>query len=372
MVKIAILRREPGASFSMDVCANGLAGGLKAVRPDWEVVALAPPVGALTSANPWIKGLNKYYRRYWQYPRQARQCDADVFHIIDHSDGHLAYWLTKTNRPVVVTCHDLINFFQPDNIRDQARLAAVSTAIWKYAVRGITKADRIVTVSAHTARDVVKLLAVDAHKITPVANGVDPAFVSLPEETGVIRARQQLPADKFCLLHVGSNHPRKNVITVLKVLKMLLDQSLPVHLIKAGADFSAAQTAFIEKNDLWGAIAHFSKPGKSTLVDLYNAADVLLSPSCYEGFGITLLEAMACGTPVVTSNVTSLPEVVGEAGIMADPLDVAKLSQAVRHLYEDVDHRNDLIQRGLKRVPRFTWAHSAEQVAQVYEKLLDL
>jgi len=371
MVKVAILRRAPGASFSMDVCADGLIRGLRAVRPSWEIVELRPEGGGKRTRS-LIAGLQKYYRRYWQYPRRARRCDADLFHVIDHSDGHLVRWLSQTCQPTVVTCHDLINFFQPDNIRDQASLASVSTAIWKYSVRGVCQADWVVTVSKHTALDVTKWLNVEPARITPVPNGVDAAFQPLNEASSAIRARYDLPADKLCLIHVGSNHPRKNILTVLAVLKSLKDRGLSVHLIKAGASFSQAQTDFIELHSLEDAIAHFDQPNQTTLVDLYNAADVLLSPSLYEGFGITLLEAMACGTPVVTSNVTSLPEVVGDAGIMASPLDVDELAMGIQRLHNNDRYRRELIQSGLLRVKDFTWECSAEQVAQVYEKLLDL
>lgn len=375
MVRIAILCREPSLSFSMDVYAKGLVSGLRVRRPHWDIVSLHPPhtpsIGP-SVASAWLTGLQKYYQRYWQYPRTVRRYDVDLFHIIDHSDGHLAYWLPKTGKPVVVTCHDLINFLQPENISDQARLAFLSTAIWKYAVKGICQADHIVAVSQHTAKDVTHLLGVPAADLTPVPNGVDPAFRPFSiEEIAAIRQRYQISSEQFCLIHVGSNHPRKNVLAVLKVLAQLRNQEKKVCLIKAGAAFSQAQTAFIEAHGLSSAIIHLNKPAKESLVELYNAADALLSPSLYEGFGITLLEAMACGTPIITSNVTSLPEVVGAAGIMVNPRCVEEIVQAVSQLMQSNDDRQQLIEKGRARVKTFTWENTAEQVAQVYEKLLD-
>lgn len=371
MVRIAILCREPKVSFSMDVHAHGLIRGLRAVRPQWEIVELRP-VPTPTSGNPWLNGAKKYYRRYWQYPRTARQQDVDLFHVIDHSDGHLVYELPKTGKPVVVTCHDLINFLQPDNIRDQARLAWVSTAIWKYAVQGIGHADQIITVSQYTADNVVQLLQADPNKITAIPNGLDPAFKPLStQERQALRQRHQISQESFCLLHVGSNHPRKNVETVLNVLLQLREKGLPVCLIKAGADFNAAQIAFIETHQLASAILHLHKPNLNGLIEAYNLADVLLSPSLYEGFGITPLEAMACDTPVITSNTTALPEVVGEAGITVQPLDGNTITQEVMRLITDPAHRQQLIEWGRERITIFTWENTAEQVAQVYEKLLD-
>lgn len=370
MVRIAILRRELKASFSMDVYANGLVRGLRARRPDWEIIELQPK-RTLSTANPWWAGLQKYYQRYWQYPQFVRRQQVDLFHIIDHSDGHLAYWLSKTNQPTVVTCHDLINFLQPENIQDQAKLAFLSTAVWKYAVKGLRQADHIVTVSAHTAKDVTELLEIDPVNLTPVPNGVDPDFRPLSASAiASARARYGIVEDQFCLLHVGSNHPRKNVLSVLRALRQLRSQGMKICLIKAGAAFSQAQADFIEKNKLSTDIIHVSQPNKTSLIELYNMADVLLSPSLYEGFGITVLEAMACDTPVITSNVTSLPEVVGSAGMMVDPHSVEEIVQAVLQLTEE-GHRQQLISKGRERVKAFTWESTAEQVAQIYGKFLD-
>ncbi|MGB3788098.1 MAG: glycosyltransferase family 1 protein [Phormidesmis sp.] len=375
MVKIAILRRETGASFSMDVYADGLVNGLRTVRPDWAIAELRPPERKQSKGNSVvasiIAGISKYYRRYWQYPKLAARIQADLFHIIDHSDGHLAYRLSKTGKPVVVTCHDLINFRQPQNIQDQAKLPVISTAIWKYAVRGITKADNIVTVSKHTAKDVVELLAIAPSKITPIPNGVDPAFTPFSLEIRqTIRQKYGISPDKFCILHVGSNHPRKNILTILKVIKELRDQDMPIQFVKAGADFNQTQQSFIADHQLESWITRFDRPDSSALIELYNMSDVLMSPSLYEGFGITLLEAMACGIPVITSNVTSLPEVVGSSGIMVDPLSITGLSTAVLDLMKNSEYRNELIQQGYRRVKGFTWNSTAEQVAQVYENLM--
>ena len=371
MVRIAILRREPRASFSMDVYADGLVRGLRAVRPDWDILELQPSP-TVPGGNPWWTGVQKYYRRYGQFPRAARRCEVDLFHITDHSDGHLAYELCHTGQPVVVTCHDLINWLQPENIRDQARLAPVSRAIWKYAVRGLRRADQIITVSHHTAQDVVRLLKVNPLGVTPVANGVDPAFRPLPAAAiATIRRRYQIDPDQFCLLHVGSNHPRKNVLALLRVLHQLRDEGWPVRLIKAGAAFNREQSALIADQALAHHLIHLERPDQAQLVDLYNAADLLVPPSLYEGFGITPLEVMACGTPVVTSNVTSLPEVVGAAGIMVDPHRLEAIAGAVRQLMQSEPERQRLIQLGQARVQDFTWEATAAQVAQVYEKLLD-
>lgn len=173
------------------------------------------------------------------------------------------------------------------------------------------------------------------------------------------------------MLHVGSNHPRKNVSTILKVLEALKERGLPVHLWKAGADFTAEQKIFIQSYSLENFVTYLGKPEKYTLVQIYNAADVLISPSLYEGFGMTLLEAMACGTPVITSNVSSLPEVAGDAGILVEPMDVESIADAVHHLHNDSIYYKNLIDKGLVRVKAFTWEATAEQIAEVYERAIE-
>lgn len=370
-MRVAIVRRAPRASFSMDVYADGLVSGLKSVRPDWEIIELAPIAEDQQKSNSLLNGFGKYYERYLHYPLTVRKQEADIFHVIDHSDGHLVYWLKNTGKPIVVTCHDLINFIHPENATSQAHIPTVSMAAWKFAVGGIRKAHRIITVSAHTAKDVVQLLNVKPERLTVVPNAVDALFRPLPQtQAEVFRQQHQISPAKICLLNVGSNHPRKNVFTVLKAVEALKSKGVPIHLLKTGADFTSKQKIFIQTYNLEDCITYLGKPDKATLVEIYNAADILLSPSLYEGFGMTILEAMACKTAVITSNVTSLPEVAGDAAILVEPMNVQAIVEAVYHLHNNGEFRQRLIDKGFTRAELFTWDKTAEQVAKTYETLL--
>lgn len=366
-MRVAIVRRALNASFSMDVYADGIISGLKTVRPDWEIVELVPQPN--TAKKSLLSGIKKYYQRYWAFPAIVKKQQVDVFHIIDHSDGHIVYWLKNSGTPLVVTCHDLINFLQPENIGDQAQLPWLSTFVWKAAAKGICQADRIVTVSAHTAKDVTQILGVQPDRITVAPNAVEPLFHPLAS-ANELRQKYQIPPETICLLNVGSNHPRKNVFTALKVLKVLRDQGVSAHFLKTGADFTTEQRTFLQAHHLTDCATYLGKPDRSSLVEIYNAADILLAPSLYEGFGITLLEAMACGTPVIASNTTSLPEVVGDAAIVLDPMDAQAMAQAVCHISQDAAYRQLLIEKGLARAKLFTWQKTAEQIAEVYEHLI--
>lgn len=370
-MRVAIVRRLPKTSFSMDVYADGLVGGLKVVRPNWEIIELIPKSYAPNYTNLWSKGLAKYWERYFHFPSIVKQQKVDIFHVIDHSDAHITYWLKSTGKPVAVTCHDLINFIHPENIQDGSRIDIVSSAAWKFSVRGLCQANHIITVSGHTAKDVREILHIEPERLKIVPNGVEHFFNSLPHsEVEVFRQQYQISPNTICLLNVGSNQPRKNVWTIIKVLATLKAQAVPIHLFKAGADFTQEQKTFIKTHNLDKCITYLGKPDKAKLVQIYNAADILLSPSLYEGFGITILEAMACGTPVITSNVSSLPEVAGNAAILVEPLDVEAIAEAVLRLHNDTSFRQQLIAQGLTRVKSFTWENTAEQIAAVYETLV--
>lgn len=368
-MRVAILRREPQFSFSMNVYANGVAKGLKKVRPDWEILELMPKFPH-KSANALSGGLQKYYHRYWHYPRSFSKVPADIYHVIDHSDAHLVYWLKKFNAATVVTCHDLINLVHPETFRGKSRFPLISMKTWKWAIRGMEKADRVIAVSRHTAKDITKYFNHRLSEIAIIPNAVDTKFHCLKqEEIQAFRQKHNLTAENFYLLNVGSNNARKNVFTVLKVLAQLKKQGLNIYLWKAGTSFDREQQAFIKTNDLEQNIKYWGEPDDETLIKLYNAADVLVAPSLYEGFGMTILEAMACGTPVITSNRSSLPEVAGSAAILTEPRDLVAIETAILQLRQSVAYRQTLIDKGLERVKQFTWELTAEKVACVYEQL---
>ena len=372
-MKIAIVRRELGVALSMDVYTDNLVAQLQQLQPTWEIVEIAPARWSKDGeANLWQSGtgVRKYYERLWRHPRQVSQIDADIYHIVDHSNAHVAYWLTAKRKPIVVTCHDLVQFVYPSILKDQARFPAVSMASWKYSVRGMKCADRIVAVSTNTAADVTKMLNIPPERISAVPNGVDPLLRQLPAVTvAAIRARYERSPTTFCLLNVGSNHQRKNIFTIFQVLVALRDRGVVVKLWKVGDEFTTAQQDFIAAHDLESMITFIGTPDKATLLEIYNAADVLLAPSLYEGFGLTVLEAMACGTPVIAANVSSLPEVAGSAAILVAPLDVTAIADAVCALQQDPALRHSYIDRGLARAQLFPWSKSAHQVAQIYQTL---
>ncbi|MEM9215751.1 MAG: glycosyltransferase family 1 protein [Cyanobacteria bacterium P01_F01_bin.150] len=372
-MRVVILRRSPKASVSMDVYADRLIEGLRSVRPNWTIMETCPmlPPGDVKGLSKGIVGVGKYYERYWQYPRRLKSMNADIFHIIDHSDGHLSRWLRRSRLPNVVTCHDLINLIKPETFRGRAAFPVVSMAAWRWGVKGMRQAEHVIAVSSHTKRDIVEHLDIPSSTITVVPNAVDREFRCLPvTEITAVRNEYGLHPETFCLLNVGSNNARKNISGILAVVSTLKQQGVPVHFWKIGVDFTSEQIEFIKTQGIAPYVTYLGKPEPYRLVQIYNAADCLMAPSLYEGFGLTILEAMACGTPVITANVSAMPEVAGDAAILVEPTDKSGIVEAVQHLFTHHKEQKSLIQKGLDRARRFTWEHTAEQVAKVYEQVL--
>ena len=358
------------AEFSMDAYANGIVEGLRAVRPDWDIVDLKPHSVDRRSSSVRVRA-HKAYERFWNFPKTIQRQQADIYHIIDPAEAHAVYRLRRRpGKKVVVTCHDLINFHNQYNLQGSVQLPLVSRRLWLWAVHGMGQADHVVSVSAATAQETTRLLDIPAHKITVTPNGVDPAFQpTSPEVAAAIRQRHGIAADTLCLLNVGSNHPRKNILIILKALRKLKQQGLPVCFWKVSADFTDEQKAYIQEHNLASSVVYLGKPDPEELVQFYGAADILIAPSLQEGFGLTILEAMATGTPVITSNVSAMPEVAGDAAILVNPHQEDAIASAVHTLHQDPAYRHKLTEKGLTRAQQFTWKATAEQVAQVYESL---
>lgn len=372
-MRVAIVRREPKVAFSMDVYADNLVAELKQLKPDWSIIEISPQPWSDNSENLWHSGnpLRKYYERFYNHPRVVNQVEADLFHIIDHTDAHLAYGLKKQGKNVIITCHDLVQYIYPEILKNEAIFPAFSLAVWQYCVKGIAAADRTIAISNNTAKDVNHWLKIESDKIGVVPNGVSREFKPIAKEVASKwREQYSKSPEEICLLHIGNNHQRKNVETVLKVVKAIAELNIPVRLWKVGEDFYEEQKQYIREHNLTDKITLVISPDQSALINFYNAADVLVTPSLYEGFGLTILEAMACGTPTITANVSSLPEVAGDAAILVEPTDVSAITQAVLRLTQDPSFRQDLIERGFARVEEFTWKETAKKTAELYEQVM--
>ena len=267
----------------------------------------------------------------------------------------------------VITVHDLNFLYYPQF------LTAESRRYYNGQIqRAVQVADHILADSHATRLDLIKLLNVPEHQISVVWLAPDAIFGSLPpDELAAARALLHLP--EHYLLFTGTLEPRKNVAGLLRAYRLLLDRDAHhPDLILAGARgwLFAETQALINELRLTGHVRWIDSPPAADLVALYNAADLLVLPSYYEGFGLTVLEAMACGTPTIISDRGSLPEIAGGAALIVDPDDDLELADAIERILNDADLRAHLRQQGTARVSEFSWERCARETLAVYESVL--
>lgn len=306
-----------------------------------------------------------YASRVLKYPVIARFNQGDLNHIVDHSYAQLVHFLDR--RRTIVTCHDLA----PLALRDTLPKRSASLALWDWALRGMLKAEKIIADSENTRQDIILFTDYPADQIEVIHPGVEEAFKPIVDGDALERVRERLGIPRQAIvLHVGHCSQRKNIQGILMAFKELA-RGYPnsVRFVQVGGVFSRDQRELIDKLDLRAHVTQINQVAFSDLPLLYNLADVFVFPSHYEGFGFPPLEAMACGTPVVCSNVSSLPEVVGDAAITVSPVDHRGLASAVAKLLGDGEFRKVMITKGLARASVFTWQECARRTFAVYEEV---
>lgn len=256
--------------------------------------------------------------------------------------------------PAVVTVHDLAFLRFPERFRPAKR--RYLTALTRASVR---RAAHVLTVSEFTRQEVISLLGVEPDKVTATPNGRDERLGSLPAEAvAAFRNERQLP-DQF-LLFLGTLEPRKNLTTLLRAYAAARP-SLDMPLVVAGGKGWLYEPIFalVDELGLREQVRFAGFVPRDELGLWYNAATALVYPSLYEGFGLPPLEALQCGTPVITSNTSSLPEVVNDAAVTVDPTDVDALARALTRIAADAELRAELRERGPNQAARFSWERTA-------------
>jgi glycosyltransferase involved in cell wall biosynthesis len=270
--------------------------------------------------------------------------------------------------PAVITVHDLSFLRFPERFRPANRLYL--STMTRLSCR---RARRVIAVSQATADEIVRLLGVTARRVDVVPNGVDHArFRPLPPDQVTAFRRQKRLPDHF-VLYLGTLEPRKNLVTLIEAFARTRAVRPGATLVLAGGKGWYYQEIFkrVEELDLTDAV-HF--PGFVPDAELplwYNAATAFVYPALYEGFGLPLLEAVACGTPVIGSAASCIPEVVGDAGLLVPPDDVVGLAGSVERLLADADARIELGRRGRTRAAAYTWEASARATVASYQRALD-
>src|SRR5437879_6511804 len=315
-----------------------------------------------------LRGPQTYAARYFFYPRRLRReaRRASLVHILDHAYAHLLPSARKS--PVVVTVHDLMPVIVLRSPTDGWR-ERIRNRFLQRTLKALRLADRFIVGSVWLRHELATWLG-DDRKIDVVPFGVDRAFFSeSPGARARGRADWRIPEDAFVVLHVGSTVERKNVPLVIHTVARLRNEA-DTYLLQVGGRFSNDQQQLIERLGLRRYVRTVPLADESTLRRAYRAADVLLFPSLYEGFGYPVIEAFASGLPVVTSGAGGLKEVGGDAVVVVEGRDPAAYVEALESLSDDAMRREELIEHGRARARTFTWQRTAEQTADVYRSLL--
>lgn len=298
------------------------------------------------------------FKEGFDFLKKLKNYETDIFHL---PHQQFARYSNFINKPCVITVHDLslqcTTLFKVSN-RMKIYL--------KFDILGIKKAKHIFADSESTKNDLVSKLKINPDKISVVYLGVDQNIYN-PKKTVFVNFNY--------ILYVGSEQPRKNLSSLLKAFRIIKQNEnfKDLKLIKIGNPGLETDRKtilkLINELNLQNDVVFTGFVPEAELPKYYSNAACFVLPSLYEGFGLPLLEAMACGCPVVASNVTSIPEVAGDAGLLVNPLNVKEIANAIEQILSDDSLREKLIDNGLTQSNKFSWDKTASETAKVYESL---
>lgn len=297
-------------------------------------------------------------RQQWVIPHILRQVGANLYHS--------TYYLMpyRPSVPTLLTVYDLIPLLFPEYVSFRARL------FFRYATAlALRVVSHVLTISETTRRDLLSTFPLPAQKVTAIPLAADPQFYPrLPSEIQAVRDQYALP-ERYAL-YVGINKPHKNLARLVEAWAKL--QPLSLSLVVAGVwDWrypeprQRAQALGLEQSILW-----LGPVPESALPALYSGATVFVFPSLYEGFGLPVLEAMACGVPIVCSNTSSLLEIGDTAIRFFDPTSVEDICAALQEVLTDASLRMELRERGLTQAAQFSWQRTAQRTLELYAQFV--
>ncbi len=311
----------------------------------------------------YVPDLNPALRLAWEQfrlPRLLAKLRVDLLH-----SPHYTMPL-RAGIPVVVTFHDMTFFLYPEYH------TLVKRFFFPVMIRqSAARAAALLAVSESTRQDAIRLLKIPPQKISTTRLGYDPQYVRIEDPAYLEQVRRKYHLPAHFLLHVGTLEPRKNHSTLLKAFDIIAQSNAEIALVLVGgAGWNARQIAQQIKTLRHGKRIHWLGYADShDMPALYRLAEVFVYPSIYEGYGLPVLEAMACGAPTITSTVSSMPEIIGDAGLLVSPENPAELSAAIARLLEDKVFAAELTQKAQIRAKEFTWRKTAEQTLHIYGQI---
>jgi glycosyltransferase involved in cell wall biosynthesis len=302
---------------------------------------------------------------FWEHfilPRRLKKYGVEVF----HGPASLIPFRKEDYR-VVVTIHDLVAFLFPNTI--PLKYGAYMRYLLRYAVR---RADKIISVSNHTREDLIRILKVPPEKITVVHEAPTPLFRALDRDWAREQLNIRYGLKKKFIYHLGNIEPRKNLIVLLQAFAQVCRQINNEYVLVLSGQagwLTGTLQRFLEQYPFKERIIFTGYVPQQDLPLFMNGAEMFVFPSLYEGFGLPVLEAMNCGTPVISSNRSSIPEIVGPAALLIDPEDPTALAEMIVFLIRHPEERERLRLLGLEQAARFTWEEAARKTLAVYQSL---
>lgn len=307
---------------------------------------------------------NLYCNRFVRYPGQLAGARADIYHILDHSYAHLIRRLAPQR--TVITCHDLIPLDMQEYCHSIGKRLCL--AAFRHTVNHLKMACHIIADSQSTKNGIISHIGCQEKQISVIPLGIDDVFFQSVHKSDDSEAPDK--HKKKLVLQIGATRePYKNVANILRAFKALSEQDAAVSFTKVGLPYTAEQQDMIARLGLSSKIDYLGFVPGHQLPAVYRQASVLVVPSLTEGFGLPILEAMACGTPVVTTRRGSIPEVAGDAAVYVDPLDPLDIAGGIEKLLNDERLFRKMSQKGRARADEFRWSRTAEHVSQIYRSI---
>jgi len=293
-------------------------------------------------------------------PAELRRLEVDLY----HGPGYVVP--IRKVCPQVTTVHDLTYYLYPETHNYFSNSYFRRLIPWS-----VKAADRVIAISESAKGDLMRLLGVPAEKVCVIHHGKDARFTPLRNESRLARLRAKYGITKKVILFVGGIDLRKNPVGLVRAFGMLKSLHRSHMLVLAGG-FGAHYEwirARLRQLGVEGCVLFPGYVPGEELADFYHLADVFVYPSLYEGFGLPVLEAMACGVPVITSNISAMPEVAGDAAVLVDPNNSHDLAAAIERVVTDEALRRHLIEEGLRRSCLFSWQKAARHTLDLYRQV---
>lgn len=317
-------------------------------QDDFEIVALS------RKTSSWKKA----WWRTFQLHKEVAWRGVQVFHGLTNE---LPHGIEKSGAKTVVTIHDLIYIRYPQFYK------AVDRAIYfQKAQHACRVADRVIAISSQTRDDIVDFIGIDPAKIEIIHQAISPVFF---QEADTSRVKERYGLPEHFLLAVGTIEERKNQLAILKAMvQRKID--LPLVLVGNATSYCNDLHHFVEENKLEKQIIFLRNIPEADLAAVYRMASVSVYISVFEGFGLPVIESMASACPVITSDVSCLPETAGGAAVLCSPTDVEKLGECIDRLLNDSAFRNEMVQKGLKRAEEFQPQKHVDRLLSLYSELI--